>query len=542
MKRPLAMLLSFGVAGSVFGQATTNPDAAGGAAPAPAAAPPGPDRAGWWNDRVFYEVFVRSFKDSTTGPLAGDGVGDLRGLIERLDYLNDGTGNPATSLGVGGLWLMPIHPSPTYHGYDVTDYSGVHPQYGTREDFRELISECHKRDIRVIIDLVLNHCSDQHPWFKSARAGGDHRGWFIWTDQEPSWRGPWNQRVWHRSEQGLYYGLFNRSMPDLNFRHQGPTDAMRGFAAFWLRDQSVDGFRLDAIRHLIEDGTVQENTPATHEWLRGFQQHCKQARPEAMTVGEVWADTPQAASYVGAEMDMTFEFSLAQAIRESVKTKSGEPYERALLRVLASYPPNQFGAFLTNHDMTRVMTELRGDPAAARRAAAIYLLGPGVPFIYYGEELGMPGDKPDPDLRTPMAWESSEFAGFSSARPWRPLTPGHSTRNVVAQNADPGSLLRWYRTLIHLRGSSPALKHGGTTLLEGAPPGVIALVRETAGERAVVLVNCTDAPAKVQIPALRPMEEAHATRWVGLIGPDVPHLSRAVTLEPGAVRVLRRSP
>ncbi|MFZ2874622.1 MAG: alpha-amylase family glycosyl hydrolase, partial [Phycisphaerales bacterium] len=513
-----------------------------GEAPAPAAAPPGPDRAGWWNDRVFYEVFVRSFKDSTTGPLAGDGVGDLRGLIEQLDYLNDGTGNPATSLGVGGLWLMPIHPSPTYHGYDVTDYSGVHPQYGTLQDFRELMSECHKRDIRVIIDLVLNHCSDQHPWFKSARAGGDHRDWFIWADQEPSWRGPWNQRVWHRSEQGLYYGLFNRSMPDLNFRHQGPTDAMRGVAAFWLRDQSVDGFRLDAIRHLIEDGAVQESTPATHAWLRGFQQHCKQVRPEAMTVGEVWADTPQSASYVGAEMDMTFEFALAQAIRESVKTKSGEPYKRALSRVLASYPPNQFGAFLTNHDMTRVMTDLRGDPDAARLAAAIYLLGPGVPFIYYGEELGMPGDKPDPDLRTPMAWDASEFAGFSGARPWRPLTPGHSTRNVVAQNADPGSLLRWYRTLIHLRGRSPALNHGGTTMLESAPPGVIALVRETAGERAFVLVNCTDAPAEVQIPALLPMEEAHATTWVGLLGPELPHLSRAVTLEPSAVRVLLRSP
>lgn len=542
MNRPLAILAAFGVACSACGQATTNPAPAGGAAPAPVAGLPGPDRAGWWNDRVFYEVFVRSFKDSTTGPLAGDGVGDLRGLIERLDYLNDGTGNPATSLGVGGLWLMPIHPSPTYHGYDVTDYTSVHPQYGTLEDFRELISECQKRDIRVIIDLVLNHCSDQHPWFKRARAGGDHRDWFIWAEQEPSWRGPWNQRVWHRSEQGLYYALFSRSMPDLNFRHRGPTDAMRGVAAFWLRDQGVDGFRLDAIRHLIEDGSVQENTPATHQWLRGFQQHCKQLRPEAMTVGEVWADTPQAASYVGAEMDMTFEFALAQAIRESVKAKSGEPYERALSRVLASYPPNQFGAFLTNHDMTRVMTELRGDPDAARRAAAIYLLGPGVPFVYYGEELGMPGDKPDPDLRTPMAWDSSEFAGFSSVKPWRPLTPGHATRNVVAQDADPGSLLHWYRTLIHLRSRHPALRHGGTALLDGAPPGVIALARETAGERVIVLVNCSGAPAEVQPPALTPLEEAHAARWAGLIGPDVPHLTRAVALEPGAVRVLLRRP
>lgn len=542
MTRLLGLFIACGVAMAASGQVTTNPAATGGAAPPTRPAPAGPDRAGWWNDRVFYEVFVRSFKDSGTGPLSGDGVGDLRGLIEQLDYLNDGTGDPGTSLGVGGLWLMPIHPSPTYHGYDVTDYLNVHAQYGTLEDFGELLRECHRRDIRVIIDLVLNHCSDQHPWFRSARAGGEHRDWFIWQDRDPGWRGPWNQRVWHRSDHGVYYGLFSRSMPDLNFRDPGPTSVMRLVADFWLRDQQVDGFRLDAIRHLIEEGAVQESTPATHEWLKGFQAHCKQVRPDAMTVGEVWADTAQAASYVGSEMDMAFEFALAQAIRDSVRAGSGEPYRRVLAKVLASYPPNQFGAFLTNHDMTRVMTELKGDPAAARLAAAIYLLGPGVPFVYYGEELGMPGDKPDPDLRTPMAWDAGEFAGFSRAKPWRQLTPGHSTRNVAAQQADPSSLLQWYRKLIHLRRSTPALRHGVTAFLEGAPDSVVALVRESQGEQAVVLVNCGDEPAVVTLPPIAPIETAHGIRWVGLLGPDAEHQSPSVSVAPRAVRVLLRRP
>lgn len=532
MNRKLALLAWFGVA-TALGQPTTNPAAAGGAPPPVRPAPAGPDRAGWWNDRVFYEVFIRSYKDSTSGPLAGDGVGDLRGLIDRLDYLNDATGNPATSLGVGGLWLMPVHPSPTYHGYDVTDYMNVHEQYGTLDDFGVLVRECHARDIRVIIDLVLNHCSEQHPWFKGARAGGERRDWFIWQDRDPGWRGPWNQRVWHGSEEGLYYGLFNRSMPDLNFRNPEVGGAMRDVASFWLGEQGVDGFRLDAVRHLIEEDSVQESTPATHEWLRGFQAHCKQVRPEAMTVGEVWADTPQAAAYVGDEMDMTFEFALAQAIRESVKTGSSAPYRDALARVQSFYPTNQFGVFLTNHDMTRVMTELKGDEGAARLAAAIYLLGPGVPFVYYGEELGLTGDKPDPELRTPMPWDGGTFAGFSSVRPWKAPAPGHAARSVAAQQADAGSLLHWYRTLIHTRTRSPALRSGGTRLLEMAPQGVIAILREAPGERVLVLVNCAAKPADVDLGAVL---AGHAGE--GLLGPGTPDLGRPVRLDAGGVRVM----
>jgi alpha-amylase len=540
--RLLPFLALCGVSAASLGQPTTNPAASVGAEPAPRSIQTGPQRAGWWNDRVFYEVFVRSFKDSASGPLAADGVGDLRGLIARLDYLNDGAGDPATSLGVRGLWLMPIHPSPTYHGYDVTDYMSVHERYGTLEDFRDLLRECHRRDIRVIIDLVLNHCSDQHPWFKSASSNGEHRDWFIWQDHDPGWRGPWNQRVWHGARGGTYYALFSRSMPDLNLRNAGPTSAMRDVAEFWLRDQGVDGFRLDAVRHLIEEGKVQESTPETHAWLKGFRAHCEQMSPGAMTVGEVWADTPQAASYVGDEMDMTFEFALAQAIRESVKAGAAAPYARAFAKVRLHYPPNQFGAFLTNHDMTRVMTELGGDEAAMRAAAALYLLGPGVPFVYYGEELGLTGDKPDPELRTPMPWGDGEFGGFSTARPWMPLTEGYASRNVETQHADPGSLLHWYRRLIHLRNSTPALRCGGTELLGGVPSGVIALLRESQGEHVVVLVNCGDEPTEVTLPVATDVEPSHVTTWASLIGADGSPMRSIVRLDPKAVRVLRRSP
>ena len=262
----------------------------------------------WWDDTVFYEIFVRSFYDSNA-----DGIGDFNGITAKLDYLTD--------LGVTGIWLMPIFPSPSYHGYDVTDFYAVNPQYGTMEDFENLLSEAHKRGIRIIIDLVINHTSDQHPWFKEAKKDpkSKYRDWYIWSETDPGYKGPWNERVWHPSTTGYYYGIFESFMPDLNYSNPKVTKEMNKVVAFWLEDVGVDGFRLDAAKHLIEEGSTQQNTDATHEWFTQFRPTYKEANPQAVTVGEFFGDTYKTlAEYTsGDQLDLAFNFNLAEGFISS---------------------------------------------------------------------------------------------------------------------------------------------------------------------------------------------------------------------------------
>jgi alpha-amylase len=221
--------------------------------------PAGTDGKPWWNDAVFYEVFVRSFYDSN-----GDGIGDFNGLTAKLDYLNDGNPATTTDLGVTALWLMPIHPSPSYHGYDVTDYYDVNPQYGTLADFKRLLAEAHKRGIRVILDLVLNHTSLQHLWFVAAQdPQSPYRDWYLWSPTDPGWPGPWGEKVWYANGRSYYYAIFDKNMPDLNYTNPAVTAKLDDVARFWLAEVGVDGFRLDAAKHLIEAGQVQENTAST---------------------------------------------------------------------------------------------------------------------------------------------------------------------------------------------------------------------------------------------------------------------------------------
>ena len=249
---------------------------------------PPPAPTSWWNGAVFYEVFVRSFADSSSGPLANDGIGDLQGLVEKLDYLNDGDPSTTDDLGVTGLWLMPVMSSPSYHGYDITDYYTVNQEYGTNDDFKRLVIEAHQRGIKVIIDLVLNHTSSEHPWFIEARdnPGSDRRNWYIWSQDKPNYLGPWGEEVWHPSPSGYYYGIFWSGMPDLNLKNPQVTAEMENVARFWLEDAGVDGFRLDGARHLIEEGSIQENTPETHAWWKNFRTVYKGSNPQALAVGD----------------------------------------------------------------------------------------------------------------------------------------------------------------------------------------------------------------------------------------------------------------
>jgi glycosidase len=445
----------------------------------------GTDGLPWWNDAVFYEVFVRSFYDSD-----GDGVGDINGLIEKLDYLNDG--DPATTedLGITGIWLMPVMESPSYHGYDVVDYYQIDQEYGTNEDFLRLMDEAHVRGIRVIVDLVLNHTSREHPWFEeSTDASSERRDWYIWADEPGNYNGPWGQNVWHASAGGFYYGVFWEGMPDLNYNNPEVGQQMQDVTRFWLEDMGVDGFRLDAIKHLIEDGEVQENTDQTHQWFEDYFTYYKSVDPDTMAVGEVWSTTAEVVEYIGDEVDLAFEFDLAQSILNSANDGRRDAVAAAHDKVTTEYPESQYAVFITNHDQNRVFSQLSNDPMKARLAASLLLTSPGVPFMYYGEEIGMRGIKPDEGIRRPMQWTDDEGGGFTTGEPWEPLHQEYRSATVADQSADSGSLLSHYRALIHLRHDHEALRIGQWVEIEAPGHAVYAFLRFSDDEVILVLIN-----------------------------------------------------
>jgi glycosidase len=462
---------------------------AGCSGPAPTAVPASPvsgmpsgtDGQPWWNDTVFYEIFVRSFYDSD-----GDGIGDLNGLIEKLDYLNDGDPDSGADLGVTGIWLMPIHPAASYHGYDVTDFYAVNPEYGSLDDFRRLVSEAHRRGIRIIIDLVLNHTSDQHPWFQKALAADpDYREWYVWSEAEKRETG------WHAAAGGDYYfGLFWEGMPDLNYTNPRVTAEMENVTRFWLEAMGADGFRVDAARHLIEFGAAIENTQETHDWYKGFRTFYKGVDAQAMTVGEIWSSTPAVARYLqGDEFDLAFDFDLARAMTLGAGVGNATQIRQTLTSDLKQFAPNQFAVFLTNHDQDRAMSTVGDRPAHARAAASLLLTAPGVPFLYYGEEIGMLGKKPDEDIRLPMQWSAGVGGGFTTGQPWRAPSGDWQTKNVAAQTGQAESLLSWYRTLIRIRRDHAALRVGETYVLESGQASVYAILRVSAAETVLVVVN-----------------------------------------------------
>ena len=482
-------------------------------APPPAAraagvADPGP--LAWASGAVFYEVFVRSFEDSN-----GDGKGDLPGLIARLDYLNDGNPTTETDLGVDALWLMPVFASPSYHGYDTTDYETINPDYGTSADFARLLAEAHRRGIRIVVDLVINHTSAKHPWFveSASSPSSPRRDWYVWSPTDPGWAQPWNAngRSWHQDHGAWFYGLFWEGMPDLNFRTPAVREEVKRIAALWLA-RGVDGFRLDAARHLVETGPGdgQSDTAETHQFLKELAAHVRALKPDALLIGEAWTETPIVATYYGStaqvpggdELPLNFDFKLAERIL--VGTRAGEAHGivEKLREVQATYPPGATDVpFLTNHDNVRVATELGGDVGKLRSAAAVLLTLPGTPFLYYGEEVGLENGNArdgDPAKRTPMPWDATAGGGFTAGKPWYPFAAGREHASVAAQTADAGSLLSHYRKLIRARHASPALVHGSLEILTERGP-VLAFVRRAGDDRALVVINLGGAPEHVTL-------------------------------------------
>ncbi|MCK8487336.1 alpha-amylase family glycosyl hydrolase [Paenibacillus sp. MBLB2552] len=448
---------------------------------------------------VFYEVFVRSFADSN-----GDGIGDFKGLTHKLDYLNDGNPDTDSDLGIGGIWLMPINPSPSYHGYDVTDYREINPDYGTLDDFREFLNEAHKRGIKVIMDLVVNHTSKEHPWFKEAAAekSSSYRDWYVWAEDSgratsgSSAAGSGNP--WHSVRGDHYLGIFWEGMPDLNFDNPEVRKEMTETGQFWL-EQGVDGFRLDAAKHIYEDLQTDKSQATTDKnvaWWQEFRSGLKEVKPDAYLVGEVW--DPSAAliaSYLDGALDSGFNFSLAETILSSVKNEKDANIPFTLERSYKLYGEKSGGnfvdaTFLTNHDQNRVMTQLEGDLPHAKMAASLLLTLPGNPFIYYGEEIGMYGAKPDELIREPMRWTQDDSDGQTT---WETAVnnAGKKALSVKEQIIDPASLLSHYRKLIQIRNEFPALKDGAILEYETDQPGITAFVRATKDQAVLVVHNLT---------------------------------------------------
>jgi len=447
----------------------------------------------WKRGAVCYEIFVRSFYDSD-----GDGIGDINGLIEKLDYINDGTRDMRRDLGASCIWLMPVAASPSYHGYDVKNYYRVNPEYGTDEDFKRLMREAHRRGIRVLVDMVLNHASSEHPYFKDALLNptSPYRDWFRFSATKPDIKGPWGQDVWHKSpvRDEYYYGIFWHGMPDLNYEHPAAREEAKKVATFWLEEMGVDGFRLDAIPYLVEEGNRLSGTPGTHALLREYAAHIRRVAPDAYTVGEVWDSVGSMLPYYPDQLDSHFAFAASDALFAAVRTGSARKLFEPYMRLQRAVPAERWSPFLRNHDQTRTMTELKGDVARNKLAVTLLLTLPGLPFVYYGEEIGMTGDKPDPRLRTPMHWSRGPGAGFTRGSAWEPLQPDSMTANVAVQDGDPTSLLNLHRRLIHLRAGKEALGSGELVPLSASNDAVAAYLRRTGDRVVLVIANLGSTP------------------------------------------------
>lgn len=451
----------------------------------------------WTRGATCYEVFVRSFHDSD-----GDGVGDINGLIQKLDYINDGDPASQRDLGAQCIWLMPVAESPSYHGYDVVDYYKIDQEYGTNDDFRRLMTEAHRRGIAVLVDMVLNHSSSEHPWFVDAARNpkSPYRDWYLFSAAHPGVKNPWGSDNWHRSPHGdeHYFGLFWSGMPDLNVENPEVVEETKRIASFWLDSLGVDGFRVDAIKHLVEGdrGARVEHLPGTHVFLRDWAAHLASVKPDVYTVGEVWDSIGAILPYYPDQMTSHFMFQLSDDILESVKAGNASRLYGGYLRLQDTLPPHRYAPFLRNHDQSRTLTVLEGDERKARMASALLLTLPGTPFVYYGEEIGISGDKPDENLRTPMHWTADSGAGFTTGTPWRAPQGDWMTRNVRAQDADPASLLNLHRQLIHLRAAHPALATGRLVPLMTSNPAVAAFVRREGDRAVLVVANLGASPAE----------------------------------------------
>ncbi len=498
------------------------------------------DETLWYKDAVIYQLHVRTFCDSD-----GNGSGDFRGLTNKLDYLQE--------LGINAVWLLPFYPSPLRDdGYDIADYTSVNPSYGTVEDFKTFLNAAHSRRIRVITELVLNHTSDQHPWFQEARSSRDNpkRDWYVWSDTDTRYQ---NVRIifvdtemsnwsWDPISKSYYWHRFFSHQPDLNFDNPAVREAMWDVMKFWL-DIGVDGFRLDAVPYLVErDGTSCENLPETHQVIRELRKRLDAEYPGKMLLAEANQWPADVRAYFGEsdEFHMAFHFPLMPRMFMAVKLEDRKPIIE-ILEQTPQIPENcQWCIFLRNHDelTLEMVTDIERDymydefandkamrinlgirrrlaPMMENDRRRVELLNglllsmPGTPIIYYGDEIGMGdnvylGDRNG--VRTPMQWNGGWNAGFSSADPERLYSPlisnpvyGFQAINVDSQRRSEHSLLSWTKSVIRTRNSLRVFSRGSIEFLNPSNHRVLAYVRQLGEEKVLVVNNLSSSAQAVEL-------------------------------------------
>jgi alpha-amylase len=436
-----------------------------------------------YNGRVFYEIFVRAFNDSNK-----DGIGDLKGVTQKLDYLSK-------DLGVKGIWLMPINSSPSYHGYDVTDYYNINKDYGSIEDLKELIKEAHKRDIMVVMDMVMNHTSSQHPWFLEASndKNNKYRDYYVWADKNTNTNetSAIGTNPWTQLGEDYYYSIFWSGMPDLNYDNKAVRDEMKKTAKFYL-DMGIDGFRLDAAMHIYTD--LDKNLA----WWKEFNNYVKSQNSNAVLVGEVWTDTTVISSYMKS-LDSCFNFPASKEIIDGINGGAVGTLASTLKNIYATYEKDNKAyidsPFLTNHDMNRVMSTLN-DSEKCKVAAAILLTLPGTPYIYYGEETGMEGTKPDESLREPFIWSNKDVSKNSN---WETSLNDANKIAANVQMSDKNSIFNFYKAMIDLRNKSDALKYGTFEEVNVKDVNILAYKRVKDKKEVYVYINISKGNIKEKI-------------------------------------------
>jgi alpha-glucosidase len=490
----------------------------------------------WWQRGTIYQIYPRSFMDSNN-----DGVGDLPGIARKLGYL--------ASLGVDAIWLSPIFPSPMADfGYDIADYTGIDPVFGTLDDFSALVTAAHDHGLKVLLDFVPNHSSDQHPWFVESRSSRDHRrrDWYIWRDPAPdggppnNWQSVFGGPAWtlDQTTGQYYYHAYLRQQPDLNWRNSEVRAAMLDVMRFWL-DRGVDGFRVDALRQLIKDEYLRDNPPnpdyrpqaqGPYQAYRPVyttdrpeimqiiaeMRQVTERYPERVLIGELYLPIERLVAYYGENgqgVHLPFNFHLiltpwnAQAIADLIRR-----YEDAL-------PPGGWPNWvLGNHDQHRLASRI--GPAQARIAALLLLTLRGTPTLYYGDELGMRDVEIPPDRvhdpfeknvpgkglgrdpeRTPMQWDASANAGFTGGTPWLPLSADYAEVNVARQSDDPASMLTLYRRLLALRRQEDALSIGSYTSVPTAGDQ-LAYLRTHGERRLLIVLNLGSQPQRFDLAGM----------------------------------------
>jgi alpha-glucosidase len=501
-------------------------------------------QARWWQRGIVYQIYPRSFMDSN-----GDGVGDIPGIRQRLDYL--------TWLGVDAIWISPIYPSPMADfGYDISNYVDIHPLFGTLAEFDRLLEEAHRRDLKVILDFVPNHTSDQHPWFLESRSSRENRrrDWYIWADPRPgggppnNWLSDFGGSAWELDERTgqYYYHAFLKQQPDLNWRNPAVVQAMHDVLRFWLR-RGVDGFRVDVIWYLIKDEQLRDNPanpayregepphhallpvhtadrPEIHGVVAGLRRVIDEF-PDRVLIGEIYLPIERLVAYYGTDLSGThlpFNFQLIQTPWNARAIKALiDAYEGALPK--GGWPNWVLG----NHDKSRIAA--RVGRAQARVAAMLLLTLRGTPTMYYGDEICMrdvpiprhlvqdPFERNVPGLgcgrdpeRTPMQWDATPGAGFTTGLPWLPISADWHEVNVAALAGQPRSMLSLYRSLIALRRAEPALALGAYVPVH-AEGDLLAYLREGFGRRFLIVLNLSGMPADFSMPAAQSASIALST-------------------------------